>query len=487
MPFNSIIFVGFLLGVTAVYYLLPRPVKPYFLLLASYAFYLYQPQNARLVTLLIAASLVTWAAGLAISRLQNPWARRGFLLLALAACLGILFFYKYAGFFGALWAGLNGRQGAVAGLNLIAPLGLSYFTFQSLGYVIDVYRRQTEPEKNPLTYALFVSFFPSIFTGPIERKDHLLPQLKAPASFNYSRTAGGAARALWGYVKKMVIADNLAIFVRSVYQTAGSCAGPYLVAASLLFSYQLYMDFSGCCDIAIGGAQMLGIELTENFNRPFAACSYTEFWRRWHISLSGWFRDYLYIPLGGSRRGKARTLLNLLLVFFVTGLWHGAGLGYIIWGVLNGLFLVIGKLTVRQRQKLAEKNPLYRAKFVKEAVQRCCVYLLFSAGLVFFAAELYGADPLAVYGGMPGGWGEVLGGGLGLLSAGFARLGLNGATAGMLALAGLFVALVEWRGPVSAWFRRQWFFVRWPVYYALCLLLLFFGAFGQSAFIYQQY
>lgn len=492
MPFNSSIFIGFLAGATAVYYLVPRLAKPYFLLLASYAFYLYQPQNARLVVLLIAATLVTWAAGLAIGRLSSVWARRGFLLLALAACLGILFFYKYAGFFGGIWAGLTGRP-AAAGPDLIAPLGLSYFTFQSLGYVIDVYQHQAEPEKNPLTYALFVSFFPCIFTGPIERKQHLLPQLTAPRPFDYSRAAGGAARVLWGYVKKMVIADNLAVFVRAVYQTAGSCAGPYLAAASLLFSYQLYMDFSGCCDIAIGGAQMLGVDLLENFDRPFAACSYTELWNRWHISLTSWFRDYIFTPLSFYNRGASGALgklqgwFNVFIIFPISGLWHGAGVGYVVWGVLNGLFLVVGKATARWRRRLAKRNPLYRSKLVKTAVQRCCVYLLFTICIVFFACELYGAKPLTVYGGMFSGWGQALAGGLAGLGGGFARLGLNGATAGMLALAGLFVALVEARGPVAGWFRRQWFFVRWPVYYALCLLLLFFGAFGQSAFIYQQY
>ncbi len=493
MSFNSAIFVGFLAGVTAVYYLVPRLAKPYFLLLASYAFYLYQPQNARLVVLLLAVTLVTWAAGLAIGRLANAWARRGFLLLSLAVCLGILLFYKYAGFFGGIWAGLTGRPNAAAGLDLIAPLGLSYFTFQSLGYVIDVCQRQAEPEKNPLKYALFVSFFPCIFTGPIERKGHLLPQLDAPRPFDYGRVSGGAARVLWGYVKKMVIADNLAVFVRGVYQTAGSCAGPYLAAASLLFSYQLYMDFSGCCDIAIGGAQMLGVDLLENFHRPFAACSYTELWNRWHISLTSWFRDYIFTPLSFYNRGapgvwgRLQGWFNVFVIFPISGLWHGAGLGYVLWGVLNGAFLVAGKATARWRRRLARRNPLYRSRLIKTVVQRGCVYLLFTVCIVFFACELYGAEPFAVYGGMLRGWGAALEGGLASLGQGFARLGLDGATAGMLALAGLFVALVEARGPVAGWFRRQWFFVRWPVYYALCLLLLFFGAFGQSAFIYQQY
>lgn len=496
MPFNSIIFVGFLAGVTALYYLVPRLAKPYFLLVASYAFYLYQPENARLVALLLSATLVTWAAGLALGRTKKLWVRRAFLLLALLVCLGILFFYKYFGFASGIAAAIAGWFGGTArpvSLDLVAPLGLSYFTFQSLGYVIDVYLHQTEPEKNPLKYALFVSFFPCIFTGPIERKGHLMPQFDTPRPFDYSRTAGGAARVLWGYVKKMVIADNLAVFVAAVYKTADSCAGPYLVAASLLFSYQLYLDFSGCCDIAIGGARMLGIDLLENFNRPFAACTYTELWNRWHISLTSWFRDYIFTPLSFYNRGAAgvwgrlQGWFNVFIIFPISGLWHGASWGYVIWGVLNGLFLVFGKATARLRRRLAKRNPLYRVKWLKKVIQRGIVYLLFTICIVFFASELYGASAFAVYGGMFRGWGAALAGGLPGLAEGFARLGLNEATAVMLALAGLFVALVEWRGPVSEWFRRQWLIVRWPVYYALCLLLLFFGAFGQSAFIYQQY
>lgn len=491
MPFNSIVFVGFLAGVTALYYLVPRLAKPYFLLLASYAFYLYQPENARLVALLLGATLVTWAAGLAIGHLQNTWARRAFLLLSLAVCLGILFFYKYFGFASGIWAQLTG--GEPGAFTLIAPLGLSYFTFQSLGYVIDVFQHQAEPEKDPLKYALFVSFFPCIFTGPIERYGHLMPQIKEPKPFDYSRAAGGAARVLWGYVKKMVIADNLAVFVRAVYQTASGCTGPYLLAASLLFSYQLYMDFSGCCDIAIGGARMLGFDLLENFNRPFSACTYTELWNRWHISLTSWFRDYIFTPLSFYNRGltgalgKLQGWFNLFIIFPVSGLWHGASWGYVVWGVLNGFFFVFGKATAKLRRRLAKKNPLYRVRFLKKMIQRACVYLLFTICIVFFAAELYGAAPADIYGGMLRGWDTALAGGWAALGEGFVRLGLDAVTAGMLAAAGLVVALVEWRGPVSEWFRRQWFIVRWPLYYALCLLLLFFGAFGQSAFIYQQY
>ena len=495
MDFNTLVFLGFLAVVTALYYLVPRPAKPYFLLAASYVFYLYKPENAALVVLLIGATVITWAAALAIDRLKNAWARRGFLLLALAACLGSLGFFKYANFFseiGASIGALFGGSGTPKVFDLVAPLGLSYFTFQSLGYVIDVYLHQTTAEKNPLKYALFVSFFPCIFTGPIERKDHLMAQIDDPKPFDYDRVAGGAFRILWGYVKKMVIADNIGLFVKAVYSAPGSQSGPALLAASLLFSYQIYMDFSGCCDIAIGAGRMLGFDLLENFNRPFAAKTYTELWNRWHMSLTNWFRDYIFTPLSFYNRGlsgwlgKVQGWFNVFIIFPISGLWHGASWGYVVWGVLNGLILVFGKATAKKRRKLAKKNPLYRNEHFKNGWQRCCVYLLFTACLVFFAADLYGGTVGAVFSGMFRSWGTLFTD-FGAVAASFSALGLTLKTLVMLVLTSTVVERVESRGPVADWVRQKPAALRWALYYGLCLVLLFFGAFGQSAFIYQQY
>ena len=495
MDFNTLTFLGFLALVTVLYYAVPKAAKPYFLLIASYAFYLYKPENAALVLLLIAATAVTWASALAIQKLESDWARRGFLLLALVVCLGSLFFYKYANFFAGIAADIGhlfGGSGTAAVFDLVAPLGLSYFTFQSLGYVIDVYLGQTDAEKNPLKYALFVSFFPCIFTGPIERKEHLMPQFEEPKAFDYNRVAGGVFRILWGYVKKMVIADNIGIFVKAVYSAPEGQSGPALLAASLLFSYQIYMDFSGCCDIAIGAGRMMGFELFENFNRPFAAKTYTELWNRWHMSLTNWFRDYIFFPLSLANRGlpgfwgKLQGWFNVFIIFPISGLWHGASWGYVVWGVLNGLFLVFGKATAKKRRKLAKKNPLYKNEHVKNGIQRCCVYLLFTACIVFFAADLYGGSAAAIYGGMLHGWGQLFTD-FGGLAASFAALGLSGKLLLMLVPAGIVVGFVEARGAVADWIRSRPVALRWTLYYGLCLVLLFFGAFGQSAFIYQQY
>lgn len=477
MDFNTLIFVGFFAAATALNYLFPRVARPWFLLLASYVFYLYKPENARLVFVLITLTLVTYLCGLVIEASHKPAVRRAFLLLGILAGCGFLFFFKYFEFF-------TGKA-----LDLMAPLGLSYFTFQSMGYVIDVYQKVCPAQKNPVKYALFVSFFPCIFTGPIERAGHLMPQFDAPARFDYDRVAGGVFRMLWGYCKKMVLADTIGGFVKSVYSLPEGMPGPYLLLASLLFSYQIYLDFSGCCDIAIGGAQALGFTLTENFNRPFGAHSYTELWNRWHMSLTGWFRDYIFTPLSFANRGlpgfwgKLQGWFNVFIIFPISGLWHGASWGYVIWGVFNGLFMVIGKATARRRRKLNKKNPLYKNALLRTAIQRTIVYLLFTFCIVFFAADLYGGSAGAVLGGIFGGWDM----GVSAFWNGLAGKGLDIAAIAVLVIGGVLVAAVESRGLVSDWIRRQRFFVRWPLYWLLALALLTFGVFGQSAFIYQQY
>lgn len=317
-----------------------------------------------------------------------------------------------------------------------------------------------------------------------------MAQFDHPRRFDYDRVAGGLFRVLWGYVKKMVIADNIGVFVRAVYSAPDKHTGPYLLAASLLFSYQIYMDFSGCCDIAIGAGRMLGFDLLENFNRPFAAKTYTELWNRWHMSLTNWFKDYIFTPLSFYNRGaegilgKLQGWFNIFIIFPISGLWHGASLGYVIWGVLNGLFMVVGKATAKKRRKLAKKNPLYQIPHLQGFIQRCCVYLLFTACIVFFAADLYGGKAGTVFAGLFTDWGKA---GLAQLANGFAALGLGGTTVLMLVASSLVVELIEARGPVAQWIRTQRAWVRWPLYYGLCLLLLFFGVFGQSAYIYQQF
>lgn len=483
MDFNTLIFLGFFAGTAVLTYCMPQRVKPYFLLLASYLFYCYQPQNLQLVWVLVCATLITWLGGILLgsSKLNFLWLRRTVLGACLAFSGYCLVRYKYYDFAAQLLRDTLSLQ--LPKVNLVVPLGLSYFLFQSMGYLFDVYRHKQKPVLNLAHYALFVSFFPCIFTGPIERAGHLIPQLTAPHKFSYQRMSGGAFRMLWGYFKKMVLADSLSVFVSGVYAAPQNAAGPYLLAASLLFSYQLYLDFSGCCDIAIGAGRVLGFDLTENFRRPFSACTYQDLWRRWHISLSSWFRDYVYFSLGGSRCSRWRQILNNLITFLVSGLWHGASWGYVIWGALNGIILSAGRQTQQLRAQLAQKNPLYRIAWLRTAIQRCCVYLLFTACIVFFAADLYGGSAFAVYAGLFEGWNLPFS----QLLAGFGDKGLTLPVALVCAAGILLTDFVEAHGPVSSWIRRRCAAVRWPLYYLLALVILFFASFGKSAFIYQNY
>lgn len=482
MTLTSLVYLGFFAAAALINYLFPRVVRPYFLLIANYAFYCYSPENRPLALVLAGATLVTWVCGFVIGKSRNKALRVIFLLLAVGGGIGILLYYKYWNMLADALAGLTG--GAVPHLNLIAPLGLSYFTFAALSYTIDVFRKRCRVEPNLLHYAMFVSFFPTMITGPIERYPHLRPQIEASRRFSYSRCAGGLFRILWGYMKKMVIADNLSRYVGFVYGAPDTMNGPNLVAATVLFAIQLYMDFSGCCDIALGVARILGYDLIENFNSPFEATSFSEFWARWHISMTGWFRDYVYIPLGGSRCGMARRMLNILIVFLVSGLWHGADWRYLMWGLFCGVASAIGRATFPVRRQLWRYNPLYRADWLRVLLQRCITFLLFILSLVFFAGALYNADPYAVYAGMVQGWQNAWDS----VRTTLYDTGIDGRLPVVLTCAAAIVLAAESHGrSVARWIRRQNFVLRWTLYYAAGAAILCFGAFGQSAFIYQQF
>lgn len=488
---TSALFLGFFVVAALITYALPRVARPYFLLVASYAYYCYGPANRALLPVLLGATLLTWVCGLVIGKSRRKPVRVAFLILAVAGCVGILLYYKYWNLFVQAVGGLFGLAGVSAPLkphiDLITPLGLSYFVFAALSYAIDVYRRRCRVELNLLHYAMFVSFFPTMVTGPIERYPHLRPQMEKSRRFSYTRCAGGAFRMLWGYTKKMVIADNLAMYVSLVYATPGTMSGPNLMAATAVFAIQLYMDFSGCCDIALGAARILGYDLIENFRSPFEATTFSEFWTRWHISMTGWFRDYIYFSLGGSRCNVVRHMLNLVIVFLVSGLWHGADWRYVMWGLSCGLISVIAKLTLAPRRVLWRFNPLYREPAVRTFCQRCIVFVLFCFTLVFFASALYNADPYAVYGGMLQGW-DGLAGSWQQVQGLIYDSGIDGRLPAVLICGSLIVLAAEHNGTnVARWVRSQCFVLRWTLYYAAGAAILFFGAFGQSAFIYQNF
>jgi D-alanyl-lipoteichoic acid acyltransferase DltB (MBOAT superfamily) len=315
-------------------------------------------------------------------------------------CLGVLFFYKYFNFLAGSFSGLVEYFGGEAPsivLDLILPVGISFYTFQTLSYVIDVYRGDVAPERNFFFYALFVSFFPQLVAGPIERPGNLIPQLKAPKKFNAQDAIKGGKHMIVGFFKKICVADVLAVYVNAIYNDVENATALGVVLATVLFAVQIYCDFSGYTDIAIGCSRILGIKLMQNFNHPYTASSIKEFWQRWHISLSGWFRDYLYIPLGGSRCAKWRHLMNLFIVFLVSGLWHGANWTYVIWGAVHGIYQIVGNLTIKPRNRALSAiglnpkgKPITIVRRVITFALVCFAWLFFRANSVSDAGALLG-------------------------------------------------------------------------------------------------
>lgn len=388
MTFNSWEFLIFYPIVAVLYFLLPRFMRWPMLLMASYFFYaFYQPQ---LLFLIILTTAVSWGASRLIERAHSRAARRILLAVTMVVCLGVLFFYKYFNFLSDSFVGIAAMLGAEIPplvLDLVLPVGISFYTFQTMSYVIDVYRGDVAAEKNPFFYALFVSFFPQLVAGPIERPDNLIPQLREEHRFNRDDAVKGAKHMLVGFFKKVCVADMISVYVDSVYNDAAAATGLGVIIATVLFAVQIYCDFSGYTDIAIGCARIMGIRLMKNFDHPYEATSVKEFWDRWHISLSGWFRDYLYIPLGGNRCAKWRYLLNLMIVFTVSGLWHGANWTYVIWGMLHGVYRIVGALTYKARNILAERVGFSVSHPAVVWVRRVLTFLLVCFAWLFFRAN----------------------------------------------------------------------------------------------------
>ncbi len=407
MLFNSYEFLLFFPVVTVLYFIFPKKSRYVWLLVTSYFFYM--SWNPRYVFLLLASTVMTYLAAAGMDMAKKREARWGkertkrrkklCVLASLAGNLGILFIFKYANFV------LDTMQVVLDRMHLsfvdqrfdvLLPVGISFYIFQALGYTIDVYRGEVETEKNFLRYALFVSFFPQLVAGPIERSKNLLAQLKEEHTFSYIRMRDGLYLMLWGYFLKMVLADRIAVFVDSVYGDLQVYTGFYVLIASILFAFQIYCDFAGYSTIAMGAAQILGFRLMENFNAPYFAVSVAEFWRRWHISLSSWFRDYLYIPLGGNQKGVVRKYGNLMAVFLCSGLWHGADWTYVAWGGLNGLFQVAGSMTVRLREKLHAFLGLDRTAFSHRLMKTVFTFAFVDFTWIFFRASSLSDAFLAV-------------------------------------------------------------------------------------------
>lgn len=343
MLFNSFQYLLFFPVVCLLYFALPFRWRTTFLLLASY--YFYMCWRWEYIVLIMVQTEINFLCGLRMEHARTQAGRKALLLTAIVLSLALLFFFKYYNFFNETFRSLFAFVHApyhVPHLNILLPIGISFHTFQTLSYIIDLYRGKIPVERSFIKFALFVSFFPLLVCGPIERANHLLPQLERKNHFDMDRLSSGLKLMLWGFFKKVVIADQLAEYVNQIYPHPADYSGATLALASYFFAFQIYCDFSGYADIAIGSARVLGYDLMKNFNLPLLARSPGDFWQRWHISLSTWFRDYVYFPLGGSRVSDTRWAFNIMVVFGVSGLWHGANWTFPIWGLLNGVFFLLG-------------------------------------------------------------------------------------------------------------------------------------------------
>jgi len=358
MTFTTVTFVVFLALVFALYWIARRRTLQNLLLVAA-SYFFYAWWDWRFCFLMLSSSLVDYSVGLGLNVTKGRARRRLLLLTSIVCNLGLLGFFKYYGFFAAnlqaLTTAIGWRLDELT-LRLILPVGISFYTFQTMSYTIDVYRGRLRATANLIDYCCYVSFFPQLVAGPIERATRLLPQFTRPRTFDYATAADGCRQILWGFFKKMVLADNLGAIVDSIYNNPQAATGPQLALATVCFAYQIYCDFSAYSDIAIGTAKLFGIRLMRNFAYPYFSQNLEEFWRRWHISLSTWFRDYVYIPLGGSRVGRPRKAFNAIVTFLLSGLWHGASWSFVAWGAANGVG-VLPRLLRRGKALKAADTP----------------------------------------------------------------------------------------------------------------------------------
>lgn len=487
MSFISAEFVIFFIVVTLLYFLLPYGMRWILLLVTSYFFYAYW--NAAYILLIVFSTMVDYVAARVIDAtpVEQAAKRRAWLAASLITNLGTLFIFKYFNFFNdsiaAVLTSLNIPYTPSA-LDVLLPVGISFYTFQSMAYTIDVYRGWLKAEKNAGIFATFVAFFPQLVAGPIERAPNLLPQFRQRFNFDYDRVVAGLRQVLWGAFKKMVIADRLAIYVNTVYNDVGAYSGMTLILATFFFAFQIYCDFSGYSDIAIGTAKVLGFDLMQNFRQPYLARSVREFWRRWHISLSTWFRDYLYIPLGGNRVSFGRHLLNLFVVFVVSGLWHGAAWTFVIWGALHGAYIVLESLWQRWGGRILPASaPPWLAALLSGAL----TFALVCFAWIFFRANSI-EDALYIVRHL-----FLFSGGLDNLSQPFSEALLPARTELFIALGliGLLwlVDLTDNQRDLFALWRASPAPVRWAAYYLLTFGIGFSMLYlsNQQDFIYFQF
>lgn len=481
MLFNSFEFLIFFPIVTLLYFLLPHGARNPLLLIASCVFYMaFVPLY---ILILLFTIVVDYYAGIAIER-SSGVRRKHFLILSLVANIGILAVFKYYNFLNenlSFFLGTFHVQNPIPFLSILLPIGLSFHTFQAMSYTIEVYRGNQRAERNFLIYALYVMFYPQLVAGPIERPQNLLYQFHEPHSFDHARVVAGLRLMLWGMVKKVVIADRLAVAVTTVFSNPESHFGLAALLAVYFFTFQIYLDFSAYSDIARGCAEVMGFKLMRNFNAPYLAKSLSEFWLRWHISLSTWFKDYLYFPLGGNRVSFARWQINLIIVFLVSGLWHGASWNFIIWGGLHGFALVFLNVTQPVRSKIARFLKLEMFPRATALLGGLVTFHFVAFAWIFFRAATFNDVVILVRNLFE--WKN----GFAVHQFSSFGIGLFDILLGIV-LTGSIVALERLslrQKPFSIDFFPSW--VRWGTYYAAVGLILFLGVFSKHQFIYFQF
>lgn len=478
MLFNSIDFAIFLPVVFILYWLLQNksPKNQNILLLIS-SYFFYACWDWRFLFLLVFSTLLDYFAGIKMSNAQNKISKKFWFWLTISVNLGFLGIFKYYNFFAASFAEAVSNLGMHVSpwtLKVILPVGISFYTFHGLSYVIDIYKGRIKAEKNFIDYSVFVSFFPLLVAGPIERATHLLPQIQKSRHFDYAKAVDGLRQILWGLFKKIVIADQCAFYANMIFDNPGDYSGSTLLLGAVLFAFQIYGDFSGYSDIALGTARLFGIELLRNFSFPYFSRDIAEFWRRWHISLSTWFRDYLYIPLGGSKGGMWMKVRNTFIIFLVSGFWHGANWTFIIWGFLNALYIMPSIIFNTHRNNLDIVAQGKNVPSIKEFLS-----IVFTFGLTVFAWIFFRSESLS--------------GALSFISRIFSSSFFS---IPMVHPVKLFVLLfifilIEWLGRehqfaianMNIQFRKP---IRW-VFYLLLLFIIFLFQGQEQAFIYFQF
>ena len=479
MLFNSVDFAVFLPIVLTLFWLVPvqRSLRVQNILVTAASYLFYGWWDPRFLTLILFSTLVDYTVGIKLGTAEAPGRRKMLLWTSIIVNLGFLGFFKYCNFFADSFTAaftMLGRPINTPSLNIVLPVGISFYTLQTLSYTIDVYRRKLEPTRDFWAFSAFVSFFPQLVAGPIERATNLLPQFQQPRTFDYAKAVDGLRQILWGLFTKVVIADNCATCANAVFNSSATHSGSTLVVGVIFFSFQVYGDFSGYSNIAIGTAKLFGFDLMRNFAYPYFSRDIAEFWRRWHISLSTWFRDYLYIPLGGSRGGSWGRFRNTMAIFLVSGLWHGANWTFVAWGALNAIFFLPLLLMNRNRSYTDTVAADRALPTLRELGSMLFTFGLTTFAWIFFRAESIGHAVSYVAGIFSPtllSWPHVL-------------------PLDVVALVALFVA-TEWHGRLQPYAIANLGFqwpraVRWGLYYGICLAIVAIGG-EQQDFIYFQF